>query len=567
MPDPDRSSDAADATPLPSGHEPGPGTVDPNQTFNDRLSGSVPSTVEAVAIGVGIGVLLCVLNVLVLFRSGTPFGGAALVVLLAAVLLRLRRPLDRYRLLTAFSVASSGYFATAAMDTGIVAIWLRTGTVPDWPLLISLAVVANLAGIVIGRSVAESFALRQRLPYPTLQPAIVLIDAAVGRARGIGRVLFYAALAGAAVALAGVLTGRELLPLAPLKPPWLSVALSPLLLGLGALIGPRASISIAVGSLYSGLVWQAQGESVTYDAHLAYPAILSIGVGLAIGQSLVVIFRVVRPLVGPTAASVRRALRRPRHRWIVASVGGVLVALLAWQAGVVGVIALVLGMTLLYTHLMNRVGGEAGFAPVAPVMYLSVAVFAVLQLSTQLTLLIAASICCAAIGSVYYTFTMKVVASVHGGSEALPNRAIMWTQATGSITGSIVGVAFVLFLVRSGAVAGSRFPVPVAQAVSLVESSAHHSASYTSWVGIVLAGGSILGGLLTFTSAQPTMLGLGVLLPPAFGLTIALGGLARLLLRRYRPEWRVQADQAASGLIIGEGLLVIFALAARQFIS
>ncbi|MEU5884326.1 hypothetical protein [Spirillospora sp. NPDC047279] len=541
---PDRSKDAAREAPSPAHDEP-----------------SVPSTVEAVVIGAVIGALLCVLNVLVLFRSGTPFGGAALVVLLAAVLLRLRSRLNQHRLLVAFSVASSGYFATAALDTGIVAIWLRTGTVPDWPLLVGIAVAANLAGIVIGRIVAGSFAVRQPLPYPTLQPAVILIDTAVRRAHGGGRVLSCAALVGGAVASAGILTGTELLPLAPLKPPWLGVALSPLLLGLGALIGSRASISIAAGSLYSGLVWQAQGESVPFGAHLALPAILSIGVGLALGQSLVLISRISRPLAGAAAASARR------HHRIAASAGGVLVAMLAWQAGVVGTIMLIAGMILLYTHLMNRVGGEAGFAPVAPVMYLSVAVFAVLQFPTQVALFIASSICCAAIGSVYYTFTVKVVVSVHGGSAAMPNRRIMWTQAVGGIAGSIVGVAFVLSLVHGGAVDGSRFPVPVAQAVSLVESSARHSASYASWVGIALAGGTILGALLTFTPALPTMLGLGVLLPPAFGLTIALGGLARMLLLRRRPEWKIQVDQAASGLIIGEGVVVIAALVAGRLIT
>src|SRR5690349_16278172 len=91
------------------------------------------------AVGLGIGLLLCVLNVLILFKTGQGFGGSALVVILGALLLRSIRALTWHHLFIVFSVASSGYFATAAIDSGAAAVFLQTGSLPPWLLMVAAA--------------------------------------------------------------------------------------------------------------------------------------------------------------------------------------------------------------------------------------------------------------------------------------------------------------------------------------------------------------------------------------------------------------------------------------------
>jgi uncharacterized oligopeptide transporter (OPT) family protein len=533
----------------------------------DHERGKRPArlTMDAVAAGVGVGVLLCILNVLVVFRSGTPFGGAALAVLLGAAALRLLRRLDQPRLLIVFSVASSGYFATAAIDSGIAAEWLRTGRVPNVVMLIAVAIAANLAGIALGMSVANNFVDRQRLPYPTMQPAIALVDAVVSRKRGAYRVLIGAALIAMVAALAGLLVGNNATPRLPGAPPWLSLTLSPLLFGLGALIGPCAGLWLAAGAAYSAAVWHAQGDTVSYDVHLASPWIVALGVGLVIGQSVIGFVRAGRPMVSLVGKVTRRAMWRPVPRIALAAAVACVAVSLAWRPEIsrdLGILAVGLVMVLLYVQFLNQAGGEVGFAPVAPVLYLAVLVFAALGLPSLADLIVASAICCAGIASVYYTFTVKVVTS--GPAVArMPVGRIIWTQAAGSIGGAITGIAVVLLLTRNALLGGPGFPAPVAQAVNFVDLSARGSGTYTGSAGVMLAVGSGVGAILSLTPAQSATLGLGVLLPPAYCVTIALGGLARLIVTHRRPEWKASVDQAASGLIVGEGLIMVVVVLVR----
>jgi uncharacterized oligopeptide transporter (OPT) family protein len=213
---------------------------------------------------------------------------------------------------------------------------------------------------------------------------------------------------------------------------------------------------------------------------------------------------------------------------------------------------------------LNRAGGEVGIAPLGPVLYLSALLLALTGLSSSVTLLAAAAVCCTALASLYYTYAVKIAASAPT-DEPVPTRRILWTQAAGGAVGAAVGIGLVLLIVAANGTGGATFPIPIAHALGFVDAAARGSTGYGSAVGVAALVGGAAGALLQFTPALPTMIGLGILIPPAYSIAIAAGGVARWLVERRRPDAKATIDNAASGLIIGEGLIMIAVLNFRAF--
>lgn len=525
----------------------------------------------------GIGILLCTLNVLVLFRSGTSFGGSALVAVLGAALLRLAGALSWQALFIVFSIASSGYVATAALDTGIGAVLLQAGTLPGTAVLLAAAVLSNLLGIGLGALVARSLVVTERLPYPTLQPAITLMKSlsapSAGGARRLGRTLPVAAGAGAAIAAGAAAWGHDSTPDLFGPGSHLALALSPLLFGVGFLIGPRACGWLAAGSVYSLAVWYVQdhgtGRVTPYSAHLALPWVLACGVGVILGYSVSSLVRVRGPLVRSVgrvmSGSSTPWLRRVRALgWSALVVPAGIAVLLPSTLRYLGLVALALVLLLVLTVFLNRAGGEIGLVPLAPALYFSVAAFALAGWGSAVAVLTASTVCCAAVASVYFTYSVKIAHERPAGLPEPPARVVLWTQVGGGVAGAATGIGVVMILARAGVIGGSAFPSPVATAVQFVDSTVRGSADYPAAAALALATAAPVGAALALTTAMPTMLGLGVLLPPAYSLTIAAGGLTQWLVVRHNPARRSGTEILAAGLIIGEGLVMVAVLVLRE---
>ncbi|MGC4804639.1 hypothetical protein [Micromonospora sp. DT233] len=517
------------------------------------------TTSWAVLAGLAIGGVMCVLNLLVSFKTGIGFGGSAFVVLLGAALLRVRDQLSWPLLFTTFSIASSGYLATAAVDTGVAAIALRGGAIPPVAVLVGLAVAANLLGALLGILLTGS-ALRQGLPFPALVPAITLMRTLTGEAARSGRVLLLAVAAGATASLVASLAGSDATPDLPGLPPYLSVALSPLLFGVGALIGVRSAAWLLAGCAYTVALWLLLPTGpVSYSQHLADPWILPVGVGVVLGYSVATLLRGSR-IAGGWSRGPRDA-RAGTARLLFAGVavlGTVPLGLRYGPARGVALAALLAAMVLLFALFLVRAGAEIGIAPMAPVLFLGVVVLRLVGLPSTDAVLLAAFVTCTGIASVYYVYAARIGMQAPPEVERPPRRTVTWTQAVGGVLGALVGMFAVVLLVRYGAVGSASFPVPVVQTVEFIATSELDSRASPA-LGMAAA----LGFGLAFSAAPVTSIGLGVLLPPAYTVAMAAGGVASWLLVRRRPERAVTVSTVASGLVIGEGLVMTAVVAAR----
>jgi hypothetical protein len=294
-------------------------------------------------------------------------------------------------------------------------------------------------------------------------------------------------------------------------------------------------------------------------------------VGIILGYSVSSIVRLGIKLGKSLGERTVTGLVATRRRRRMLAAGLAIAALAVVAAAIVpgGLkVALIAGLALvllaILTVFLNRAGGEIGIVPLAPALYFSVAIFALVHVGSTAAVLTAATVCCAAIASVYFTYSAKVAHERPAGLAEPPRRLVTWTQVIGGVAGSAMGVGVVVILARGKVIGTGAFPAPVATAVHFVDSAIRSSSSYPASIGLALAVAVPIGAALTFTAVMPTMLGLGVLLPVAYSLTIGLGGFSQWLLVRGRPQWRSRTEIVASGLIIGEGLVMIAVLLVQE---
>ncbi|MFG2527464.1 OPT/YSL family transporter [Streptomyces sp. NPDC048516] len=514
----------------------------------------------AVTGGILIGALLCVFNILVIFKTGVAFGGSALVVVVGAVWLRLRRRLAWHSLFVVFSIASSGYLSAAAIGSGIAANHLRDGSVPPWAALAAVVLLSNAVGLVLGLLTARMLK-REELPFPTLRPAIVLMEG-FSRARDVSaRPLVWSALASAAVALAVSLTTADGSVHLPGTPGFVGLALSPMLLGVGALAGSRSAVWMLVGGVCSAIVWSRTDPADSYTEHLSTGPILAIGIGVITGYSVATLvrsLRVMRRGAAPRVGGERRA---------GAALCGLLLvgaAALCWYYGAgrgLGVALLLSAMTLLFALFFVRVGAETGIAPLSPAIFLGIILLRLAGLPVGDAIVLSTAVSGAAMAALYYTYAVRVSDTAVAARPA--PRTTLSTQALGGWLGAIVGLFLMAVLLRSGLVGQPEFPAPLARAFDFVATAYTLGSSQAHQVGPSLAAAVPAGFLLTFAPVSPSALGLGMLLPPATVLTMSLGGGAAWLITRKAPHLKEWVGTVASGLVIGEGVVSAVIVAAR----
>ncbi|WP_033213684.1 hypothetical protein [Kitasatospora phosalacinea] len=515
-----------------------------------------------------IGGLLCVFNILVIFRTGVAFGGSALVVLLGATWLRARSELNWHRLFVIFSVASSGYLAAAAVDSGVAARHLHTGHVPPWPALVLLSLLAAAFGLVLGAPLGRLFG-RTDPAYPTLRPAIALMEAVSRSGRTSSRPLLVSGAAGAAVTLAALPLGGDATVHLPGLPPYLGLAVSPMLLGVGVLAGARATAWLLVGSLYSVVLWGVRDGGRGYEVHLSDPWVLAVGIGIIVGHSVAVLLKLARtvggglPRTGPEAAE---GLGGPLRR--LGLLAALSTVLLVARYGVPhGLLlgALTSVMVVAFALFLAQVGAETGIAPLSPVIFLGIILLRIAGLSAGDATVLGAAVAGAGISALYYTYALRMARTDLAAPPRRGTRLVLGSQAVGGLIGVTLGLLLIAVLLRSGVVGTDAFPAPLARAFEFVADSADGGGAGARAAGPPLLLSLPVGFALTFAPVSPSSLGLGMLLPPATVLVMALGGAVARAVGRWAPERTELLTTVASGLVIGEGLVSTAAVAVRAF--
>jgi putative OPT family oligopeptide transporter len=478
--------------------------------------------------------------------------------------------------------ASMGAMPAATGVLGAIpALVLLQLDVPGW--------VAALWGVGLGTlGVLVAFSLRrrlleeERLPFATGAATAELTttlhtEGAVQPARTRG--LWGAGLLGVGVAL--LRDGLRVLPGATFFPGQLrglpasglmwGVGWNPMLLGVGMVLGPQMGLSLLLGAV---VAWGVLAPALVAEQVVAPDALSSWltlpGVGLMVGAAFSSLVALGRSL--PAVAADLLRLGRQGSSWREAGVplGGV--ALLAMLL-VLGVGSLLLGMHPLHVLLTlvllfplcavgGRAAGQSDISPVSTMGQLQQMAFGAVA-PGQLGLNVAAGSVTA--GAMAHTGVGLWSLQAGRLLGATPTRQLA-VQLAGVLLGAAVAVPTYSLLVAAYPLGSAALPAPMAaqfHAVAQVTAQGLEGlppgAALAAGLGVLVGLGlSVVarGRLARFLPSAAAM-GIAFLVPAYFSVTLCLGALLAVGLRRAWPTSAPAMQSAAAGAIAGESLMSV----------
>ncbi|MCB9580669.1 MAG: OPT/YSL family transporter [Polyangiaceae bacterium] len=504
---------------------------------------------------------------------------------------------------TAASAGAS--ISSAGLVAPIPALTMLTGQTLAWQWLSVWVFSVACVGIVVGVGLRRQMLLVDKLPFPFgIATAETLKEMYARGAEAMARVRALLLAGGMAAA---VKSAEELLKLPKVPVPGsmklasgtatlknLGFAFEPglLFVGVGALIGPRACVSLLLGAAVGwGVIapevldrgWAMAGKPGDVWFGPLVKWMLWPGVALMVSSSLTSFLLSARSIVRAFAGargggrSVAEAegydFRRKRFFSLLAVVALVSVVLQVALFGIRWYVALFgVGLTFVLAIVAGRVSGETGITPVGAMGKVTQLSFGAVAPGDATTNLMAANVTGGA-ASQCADMLHDLKAGHLLGAWPRP-QAI--AQVLGVLAGALVGSAAYLVLVPDpkGMLLTKDWPAPaVAQWKAVAEvfqkgietmpAGALHAIAIAAAVGVVLAIAERLSPpkVRRFVPS-PASMGLALVVPAYYSIMMFLGGVIAWLVARRFKNW---SDRflvvIASGLIAGESLAgVAFAI-------
>lgn len=493
------------------------------------------------------------------------------------------------------SVASAGLVASIPA-LALLSADARTLT---WPQLAVWCFSVMLVGIVVAIGLRRQMVIVSKLPFAMgIASAEMLKELHATGARVAGRVFAFlaAAVAGCAAAVYqhGVdfwnWTALRALPGSAGKLTLAQLGFrldgSLLLYAVGALIGLRACLSLLLGAVLAYIVLgpaQVQADNVAeltsrQVLNAIHPWVLWPGVTLIIVSSLVSfaftwrsLWAALRGLGGGQSGSADTAdpgaVEAVPRGWFIGGLVLVLVLSVTLQLVLFKVPPLLAALGVLLSFVLALVGGrlagEVGYTPVGTMGKLAQLALGAAAPHSPATNLMAANVAGGAASQCADLLHDLKCGYLIGAS---PRKQVV-AQTCGALAGALVGPAVYLLLIRDPVEQLFKAPWPapgVAAAKAVADLFERGAAVLPANVGIAIVGAALLGILLPiveqYVPARRRLLvpsaasiGLAMILPASFSLTICAGGLLAAGLSRLFKSWTTRyLITLAAGAIAGD---------------
>jgi uncharacterized oligopeptide transporter (OPT) family protein len=451
--------------------------------------------------------------------------------------------------------------------------------------LVAWGVAVGVLGVLVAAALRDRFIVQKPLPFPDGKSIAVVIQALYARGGdALRRTRTLLASGGVTMALAWVRDGKPAILPSDVALPGsirgmscasltLGFSVSPMLIGMGMLIGPRGGLSMFVGSIaaWVALAPRLAGagivSSVEYTAMvswLLWPGV-ALMTGGAIGPFLL------QPSAPLRALAALRGARVDRGAILGGVAASLAVIALAYQVfGVRPLLALAaVPVSLALTAVSCHTAGETGIAPIANVGQ-----------ATQLGLgivgraSVSADVGCGAIASGCAAQSAQSLDVLKAGHMlgASPRRQIV-ALCAGVVAGGLVSVPAYTLVTRAYGVGNTTLPAPFALTWKVIaELVASGGSAVPPYAGLAAAVAFVIGIALSLLAEtrwkawalSPFAIGVAFMVPAGVPFTMALGAAIVWLLKRRSPEWvENQVPSLCAGAIGGEGLVGVLVAALK----
>ncbi len=455
------------------------------------------------------------------------------------------------------TIMSSGAMVAGGLAFTLPGLWMID---PEASIPVSSLIVLAVVGAVLGTLFSALFRTKlieeEALPYPMGIASYNTLQAGVKGGKG-ARTLFSAMGAsvvfttlrdyfGKIPALLTLWGGNALVPS-------FSIWVSPMALGIGAIIGPLFALLWFGGALFGYYILTPLGIRSGLFASMVEADLFrqNLGIGLMIGTGLGVFFKAVASRLtrqkkleeGPRLAFNKRSLGV-----LVIIAFAVLLLALGTELGLVEAIVLMAGIYLA-TYLSGMLTGQTG---INPMEIFAILVLLAIQLISKPTIIASFSI--AAVVAVACGLTGDVMNDLKSGHLlGTDPRQQLLGEGIGGVVGAVLSVFVLLVMKRAfGGFGTEALPAPQAAAVSAMVGGLSHIPAFL--IGLAI-------GLALFLANLPSAtLGLGVYLPIYISSIMGLGSLLAIITKKVfgkraaKEQIGEQTALIASGLLGGEGI-------------
>nr|WP_321265192.1 OPT/YSL family transporter [uncultured Sphaerochaeta sp.] len=455
------------------------------------------------------------------------------------------------------TIMSSGAMVAGGLAFTLPGLWMID---PDANFstisLIILTVVGAILGTLFSALYRKKLIIDEALPYPMGIASYNTLQA--GSKGGAGAKTLFASMGGSVIftvfrdgfgkipALLTLFKGSAMIPA-------FSIWVSPMAMGIGAIIGPLFALLWFGGAIFGYYILTPLGIQHGLFASMAEADVFrsNLGIGLMIGTGLGVFFKA----VGAKLLAQKKLEDKPRTAFnrttlVVALVllFSVVLLSLGTELGLIEALVLMAGIYLA-TYLSGMLTGQTG---INPMEIFGILVLLVIQLIANPSLIASFSI--AAVVAVACGLTGDVMNDLKSGYllKTDPKQQILG-EGIGGVIGAVLSV-FVLLIMKAsfGGFGTAELPAPQAAAVSAMVGGLGHIPAFLIGLGI---------GLVLYLANIPSAtLGLGVYLPiyisSIMGLGALISGGLKLALKKRTEAAKLQdkTGLVASGLLGGEGI-------------
>ena len=510
-----------------------------------------PLTARALAVGIIGLVIITASSMYVALRMGALPWPTVFVTVLSMAVLGKAKGSTLEEINCTHTLMSAGAMVSGGLAFTLPGLWMtESGASLSIISILAISITGAVLGTVFTVIFRRTFIEKEKLPYPMGEAAY---NTLIAGKEGKGAPVLFTSLGASALftfvrdglgkipAVLGVFSGSSLFPA-------LSVWVSPMALGIGAIIGPVLALMWFGGAVLGYFILTPAGLATgLFDSMASADAFRSnLGIGLMIGTGIGVAVKAVVSLFKnkKNAEKSDPIGKNVIIMILIVCVLSVIVLALTTDITILEGILLIIGVYLT-TYLSGMLTGQTGVNPME-----IFAILVLLGISAVLSPSLAAAFSIAGVVAVACGLTGDVMNDLKSGSlvGTRPRYQIM-AEGIGGVIGAIVAAAALVVLHKSMGFGTAELPAPQAAAVAAMARGLDNSLAF----GIGVAAGIILF-LLRVPSAT---LGLGVYLPTYISSAMALGAVIMAVAKKTMKDKEKADSNAAlisSGLLGGEGI-------------
>jgi putative OPT family oligopeptide transporter len=439
-----------------------------------------------------------------------------------------------------------------------------------WPVL-WIALAGVLLGTVFTWFLRKKYVKTDVLPYPIGVAAAQTIN--IGDTGGKKSFILFGTL-GLSAVFTYLRDGRLHWIPSTLSSKWLytknffvGIWLSPMAAGIGYIIGPLYTGIWFLGALLSYFLIVPLGTAYklfpSISAAIAFKNI--IGIGLMVGSGLGIIVAYIISLFQKQITKRKRTLEQPevispkfhkRERfWTVLAVAIAFILSIACGLGPIPSLLLMVGVLIVST-MSAIITGETGVNPMeifAIIVLLAMRVVIRLDVNSAFFVAAGVAVTCGYAGDLLNDYKAGHILGTNPVAQLI-------LHIVGGFIGAIIATLAMFAVIQQFGGVGPEKGLPAVQAfaVSQMINGIGHP--------LIFGGATIIGMLLYLLRVPVLTLGLGMYVSFELSAALFLGGVARLIIDRIKPNSTTTGNIIASGFFGGEGITGVGIAIVKMFL-